>query len=183
MITLIAAIDADGIIGDSETDGLPWHCPVDLERFRALTWGANCVAGRKTWDDMPDVVMEGRRWWVVTSDVRTGCTDATEWPRRWGGWGVAQSTMTLRSGGGQHFVIAGGASIYRQSLDSGIVDRAFLTRLPIHSGGDVEWPGLPEGWGRVRSQNVQAQIVRDPHGMPDYMDDEIVFEEWVPTND
>ncbi|MBE3589221.1 MAG: dihydrofolate reductase [Firmicutes bacterium] len=50
MITIVAAVDEDGVIGAGGR--LPWHLPADLRRFRELTEGHVVVMGRKTYESI-----------------------------------------------------------------------------------------------------------------------------------
>ncbi len=45
-VSLIAAIDTEFAIGRG--NALPWHLPLDLQRFKALTINKTIVMGRKT---------------------------------------------------------------------------------------------------------------------------------------
>ena len=45
-ISLIVAMDRHALIGTK--DGLPWHLPADLERFRRITTGKTVIMGRAT---------------------------------------------------------------------------------------------------------------------------------------
>jgi dihydrofolate reductase len=45
-IVLVAALDRRGAIGKG--NALPWHLPVDLKRFKALTLGKTVLMGRRT---------------------------------------------------------------------------------------------------------------------------------------
>lgn len=182
MVTLVVSVDKEGIIGP-----IKWKCPMDLRHFRSLSWGANCIVGRRTWVDLPSIVRkcEGRRWYVVSHKSKVDCS----------GWEMCLDWVEveglMRNNDpycqGRHWVIVGGASIYRQALEEGLVDRAFITRLPVRHGGDVEWPGLPEGWEKVRSREELCSIYRlDEDGnrfnhMYDQVDPEgVTFEEWIP---
>ena len=50
IISLIAAIDRNGVIG---SDGdLPWSIPSDLKKFREITSNKPIIMGRKTWDSI-----------------------------------------------------------------------------------------------------------------------------------
>lgn len=180
MISLIVAVDEQGIIGDSDQDGLPWFCPVDLERFRMLTWDSLVVVGRKTWEDMPDSVLEGRQVLVVTSDA-TGTETEFE-PYRTEFYPL----NPIITKADQHVVIAGGRSIYESALDTeGLVGRVFITRLPIECDGDIEWPGLPDGWEKAREKEFLAKpqlLQYDTTGMKPETTTQpkVVFEEWKP---
>lgn len=46
IVSLIAALDRYRAIG--RDNGLPWHLPDDLKRFKALTLGRPVLMGRKT---------------------------------------------------------------------------------------------------------------------------------------
>ncbi|HNJ47146.1 MAG TPA: dihydrofolate reductase, partial [Novosphingobium sp.] len=64
-IFLIAAVARNGVIGSEGR--LPWHIPVDLRRFKALTMGLPMVMGRKTFDSIGKP-LPGRETIVVTRD-------------------------------------------------------------------------------------------------------------------
>lgn len=64
MITLIAAVAADGGIGCR--GNLLWHIPADLRHFKTLTMGAPVVMGRNTWESLPRRPLPGRRNIVVS---------------------------------------------------------------------------------------------------------------------
>ena len=50
IISLIAAIDKNGVIG---ADGdLPWNIPSDLKKFKEITSYKPIIMGRKTWDSI-----------------------------------------------------------------------------------------------------------------------------------
>ena len=50
-ITLIAAMDTNGLIG--KNNRLPWHLPVDLKFFKQQTLGKTILMGRKTCESLP----------------------------------------------------------------------------------------------------------------------------------
>ena len=63
MITLVAALSLDGVIG---RDGdLPWRLPDDLKRFKRLTMGCPMIMGRRTWDSIGRP-LPGRRTLVLS---------------------------------------------------------------------------------------------------------------------
>ncbi len=55
----------NGVIG--KDNGLPWHIPGDLRRFKQLTMGSAMIMGRKTFDSLPGI-LPGRRHIVMTRD-------------------------------------------------------------------------------------------------------------------
>jgi len=46
--SIICAVSLDGIIGDSETNTIPWYLPSDLKHFKALTLEKTVVMGSRT---------------------------------------------------------------------------------------------------------------------------------------
>jgi dihydrofolate reductase len=54
----IFAVNETGIIGIGNR--LPWHIPEDLVYFRKMTLGNIMIMGRKTFESIPDTVLQGR---------------------------------------------------------------------------------------------------------------------------
>jgi dihydrofolate reductase len=48
IVSFLAAMDRNLVIGDE--NGIPWHLPADLKRFRRLTLGKPIVMGRTTFE-------------------------------------------------------------------------------------------------------------------------------------
>lgn len=54
MITLIFAIDKNGLVGSTKAkNGLPWNIPEDLKFYKDKVRGQNCIMGRKTFESIP----------------------------------------------------------------------------------------------------------------------------------
>lgn len=77
-INIIVAVDREGGFGK---DGkIPWHFSEDLKHFKAITDNAVCIMGRRTYEDMIEMVkkhrkdepitelLPGRQCFVVTSN-------------------------------------------------------------------------------------------------------------------
>ena len=62
----IVAMADNGVIGRG--NGLPWHLPDDLKRFKALTMGHAMLMGRKTWDSIGRA-LPGRRSFVLSRNA------------------------------------------------------------------------------------------------------------------
>jgi dihydrofolate reductase len=158
---IVAAADND-VIG---CDGaLPWHLPQDLRRFRELTTGHVVVMGRLTYQSILARLghpLAGRTSVVVsTSLAGTGYTRA----RVAAGLPEALSLAERLAGeaGQGEFFIAGGESVYRQSLPR--ADRIYLTRVHAAVDGDrVMPPGWLDGFALVRSGRAA-----DPGATPGY---------------
>lgn len=52
MITLIAAVSENGVIGNKGK--VPWNIPGDMKRFKELTINHPVIMGRKTYESLPE---------------------------------------------------------------------------------------------------------------------------------
>ena len=126
MLTLIAAISLNGVIGhESELyPPLPWHLPEDLRHFRDTTVGGTVIMGRKTFEALGKP-LEGRRNVVLTRSkgvVIEGAETIT-------GANVARTRASIRMlDSGRAFVI-GGAQTYECALRTGLVDRMVISHV------------------------------------------------------
>lgn len=58
-LSIIVAVDTDGGFGK---DGkIPWHFPEDLKHFQKTTKGSVCIMGRKTYEDMAEMIFPKRK--------------------------------------------------------------------------------------------------------------------------
>ena len=136
MVSLIVAMSANGVIG---RDGdLPWHLPADLRYFKKPTMGHHLIIGRATWDEVGRP-LPGRIMVVVTRN-RTFEADGVLVAHS------LESALTLVRDDEEPF-IGGGAEIYRQALESEIVDRLYITRVHAEVEGDTFFPTIDlDGW-------------------------------------
>ena len=63
---MIWAQSSSGVIG--RDNGIPWHVPEDMARFKEITMGHTVIMGRTTWESLPSKFrpLPGRRNIVVT---------------------------------------------------------------------------------------------------------------------
>ena len=75
-VALVAMAD-NGVIG--RDNGLPWHLPDDLKRFKAITLGHSVLMGRRTFESIGKA-LPGRRNLVLTRNPAwnaPGCETVT----------------------------------------------------------------------------------------------------------
>lgn len=154
-ITLIVAAADNGAIG--RDNGLPWHLPEDLKRFKRLTMGKPIVMGRKTYESIGKP-LPGRQNIVVTRDRGYRADGITV---------VHDVDGALRAAGeaaeAAEIMIIGGAELFRLFLPR--ATRVHLTRVHADVDGDVHWPALDErDWRLVRRENHVADE-RHAHAM------------------
>lgn len=126
---IIAAMDEEKAIGK---DGkIPWHYPEDLKQFKDKTTGYSVLMGRKTYESLPEDFrpLPNRENIVLTRsnpdlDERVKIVNSLD--------------EAYEEAKNDKLFIAGGASVYEQTLDS--ADKMVLTRIPEKHEGDTFFP-------------------------------------------
>jgi len=162
MVTLIVAVADTGVIG--RDNGLPWHLPEDLKRFKRLTIGKPIVMGRKTYASIGKP-LPGRHNIVVTRDPNYRPEGVTV---------VHDPDAALRAAEGgpggttTEIMVIGGAELFRLFLPR--AGRIHLTRVHGDIAGDVMWPALDSREWRV--------VKRETHGADERHVYAMTFEVW-----
>ena len=148
-ISIIVALAKNLTIGVNNT--LPWRCPEDLKRFKALTMGHHMIMGRKTFDSIGRA-LPGRTTIVVTRDENLsieGCLIAHS----------LADALSLCSGDQEIFIV-GGAQIYRQAMD--LADTLHVTEIQKDVEGDAHFPMMEPGIWQEISRDVHQQSAPEP---------------------
>ncbi len=146
-IFLIYARAANGTIGKDGT--MPWHLPVDLKHFKALTMGHPMIMGRRTYESF-GAPLPGRRHIVMTRDE--GWSGPQAEIARSVGEALAMASEGNDSGS---IAIVGGAEIYALFLP--LASRVELTEIREEIHGDTHVPDLPDDWEEVARESHPAQ--------------------------
>ncbi|MBV4532413.1 dihydrofolate reductase [Pseudomonas sp. SWRI107] len=162
-LSLIAALAQNRVIGIDNS--MPWHLPGDFKYFKATTLGKPIIMGRKTWDSLgrplpgrlnivvsrqPGLQLDGAE---VFASLEQALVRAEQWAR-------AQGVAEL--------MLIGGAQLYAQALEKGLVSRMYLTRVELEPEGDAWFPAFDEAQWQLASSEAQAE-----EGKPRYH-----FEVW-----
>jgi dihydrofolate reductase len=139
-IILIAAVARNGVIGRSDTNGLPWPpYREDMDHFKAVTMGHAVVMGRNTWESIPERFrpLPGRENIIVSTTL-----DPTA--KEYEAVSVYPSLDdalddAIHFGGYEKLYIIGGARLYAEALP--IADELDLTLIDQDYDGDVRFPG------------------------------------------
>lgn len=116
-------------------NGLLWHVPADMKRFKALTLGHPVIMGRKTFESILEILgkpLPGRTSIVVTRNseyTSPGATTATS---------LEAAIRIAESEGPVEIHIGGGEELYRQVLP--LVSRMHLTLYDDNIEGDTHFP-------------------------------------------
>lgn len=165
---LIVATDEKN--GFGKGGKIPWKVPEDMAYFKKATMGGIVVMGRKTWDSLPkkfrplpgrfNVVMSRgdvpdapfRGWFEDFGDSETPAPALFVKPH------------VLPADPDRAIWFIGGAEIYKQALESGLVDEIHVTRIAGDYGCDTFFPGVPEGFALhsvdVLDGDVSSEVVR-----------------------
>lgn len=159
MITIIAAVAADGGIGKGGK--LLWHLPEDLKHFKALTHDSTIIMGRNTWESLPKRPLPGRRNIIISSNKDYNADGAEVFPS------LAEAIAATRDKTGipgkgeesceEEIFIIGGGMIYAEAIK--FADFLELTEIDdIIADADTFFPSHNrEEWNLVSSESHQEK--------------------------
>jgi dihydrofolate reductase len=141
MITLIAAVAKNGVIGQGNS--IPWHLPEDFKHFSATTRGHAVIMGSRTWLSLPQAFrpLPKRHNIIVTSNE-------TVRKHTWGENSECASSieeaLEIASRHSDEIFIIGGASIYEQTIS--LADRLVISEVDMEPEGDTHFPNIGPEW-------------------------------------
>lgn len=127
----LMACDANGVIG--QDNKIPWSCEKDTNYFRDTTLGKTLIVGRKTFDSLPQALLNERRFIVLsrktnTSDkTKTYLNSLTEFTDLYQTIGYKADPIYM----------IGGGEIADLFLQNNLVDEFILTVMSGLYNGDV----------------------------------------------
>ncbi len=154
-ISLVAAVAANGVIGDR--GALPWKLPDDLAKFRRLTTGHTVVMGRSTFQSMGRPLRD-RRNIVLSRDAGLridGCRVVHS----------REEALQAAAGEEEVFVI-GGTAVYELFLPG--AGRMHLTWIDRDVSGDARFPAVDWSRWRITAETAGAPDAEWPHRFVDY---------------
>lgn len=152
-VTVAVAVGENGVIGYE--GGMPWPRTGDMRQFKELTWGHPIVMGRSTYESIgrplpgrTSIVLTRRPDWdpgdpnvIVVADLDTALARAARLD--------------------EEVFLIGGAGVFDEALDRGLVDVMVVTHVPLSPPGDTFFaPVDPAVW-------TEVERVRHT-GTPDY---------------
>jgi dihydrofolate reductase len=138
-VIAIAAITADGMIARSAQHHTNWTSKADKQMFAAASRQAGVVIlGRTTFATFPKPLKD-RLHIVLTShpDHFVSTPGVVEYTAA----APEEILRSLEERGFSEVIIGGGASIYRQFIEAGLVDELWLTIEPVLFGEGVSLLG------------------------------------------
>lgn len=133
MINLIVAFDDKYSIG--KDNQIPWHFSEDLINFKKNTSGHVCIMGRKTWESLPDQFrpLPNRVNIVISKKIN-------EEKNKFYCFDSFLSAINFSKKMNKEIFIIGGRNIFKESLSSGLIQKAIVTHVFGDYKGDVKFP-------------------------------------------
>jgi len=156
VMSLIVARTENNVIGCD--NGMPWHLPGDLQRFKSITLGKPVIMGRKTYasigrplTERTNIVMTRSKNFMPTSGVIVARSFEQAQDMAW---------HQAKKDGVDEFFVIGGAEIFKLAL--GRADRLYLTEILATIAGDTFFAFEPKEW-RVVTREDPVQGKKDTH--------------------
>lgn len=150
ILSLIAALDRHGAIGKG--NALPWHLPVDLKRFKALTLGKPILMGRKTAQSLGRA-LPGRCNLVLTRSGRVPFDGMQAVGS------VDEAVQAARETGAAELCVIGGGEVYALCLSQAM--RLHLTHVDTAvEGADAFFPRFDADEWRVTAREAHGADLR-----------------------
>ncbi|MFT6851284.1 MAG: dihydrofolate reductase [Sphingobacteriales bacterium] len=149
-LSIIVAVAENNVIG--KDNDLIWRLPVDLKYFKKTTLGHPVIMGRKTFESFPGL-LPGRKNIIITRQKKYEVEGATV-------VSSIEKAIEICDKNDEIF-IAGGAEIYRQTLD--MVSKIYLTHVHETFKGDAFFLPLNlEVWKQTQAILVPKDD-KNPH--------------------
>ena len=147
MKIIIAALGKNHVIGAG--DKMPWWVPEEYQQFLDFITDQTVIMGRKTYEifskDLPSkrnfVVSRGRHTYPGAIVVPS-LADALQRAENFS----------------ENIFIAGGATIYKQALDLGVVEKMYLSWMKGDFSGDTFFPAFDFKQWHVEQQTDHADF-------------------------
>jgi len=138
----------DKAIGNK--NGLLWHVPADLKRFKQLTMGHPIIMGQKTFESIIEILgkpFPGRTNIVLTRDPEFSAEGAKV------SFSIEEAIKIAQSENPTEIHVGGGGEIYRQMLP--LVSRLHITWFFDEKEGDTFFPDFEDEFEIVTEHPVQ----------------------------
>lgn len=143
MLSIIVAVAENNVIG--KDNGLIWHLPEDLKRFKTLTSGHTIIMGRKTFESLGRI-LPNRKHIILCNDMEMDIQNENV--------EILEDISMLDKyidSDEENFVI-GGATIYRLLMP--YANKLYLTLIHKEFNGDVYFPEIKQDeWNIIDRQD------------------------------
>lgn len=145
-ISLIAAVAENGVIGNGPD--IPWSVKGEQLIFKALTYNQWLLVGRKTFESMG--LLDNRKYAVISTTIKS--VDSANILH----FNSIELALTEMAKITDHLFIAGGAEIYRQTIQ--YADYLHLSTIHSLPCGNILFPKIPDNFEMLFEQSFQSNI-------------------------
>ena len=149
-VALIVAMDLERGIG--KNNDLMWHLPKDMRFFKETTLGQVVVMGRKNWDSIPEKYrpLSNRENVVLTRNKKFSSDDCVVLHDLVEVWEKYQDEEE------RTVFIIGGGEIYRQAIESGLIEEMYITHVSGTYNAETFFPQF-----NLKNWSVKALLEQD----------------------
>lgn len=133
--SVIAAVAMNGVIGNSQTNDIPWKLSADLKHFKKYTLGKTVIMGSTTFNSLKKPLKD-RRNVVLTRPAFCFPDQSARLPGADVFYHSLSSAMFSEQG---EQVVIGGAHVYREALQWQ-PHELVITIVDLEPEGDVRFP-------------------------------------------
>jgi len=165
MITMIAATDKNGLIGNNGK--LPWNIPEDMAFFKKITTNNIVVMGRKTYISIGQP-LKNRVNVIISTSVAENFNRERPIQEYNSDVIVLNSFDQIKdlyftTNQFKDIFIIGGRSIYKQSLDQAIPEKLLISRINEEFEGNEFLPEIPKNYSFVQCFRISERVVVDEY--------------------
>ncbi len=140
-ISIIVAFDKNFLIGND--DKIPWFLPADLSYFKKKTLNKPVIMGKKTFNSIVKILKKPlpKRFNIVLSRKNGVEKDNLIFATSFFQAVLeAQKFLKKNKNDEKEIFIIGGASVYKQAMELGLVDRIYATYIDGEFDGNIFFP-------------------------------------------
>jgi dihydrofolate reductase len=143
---IISAMAKNRVIGTK--NGLPWSIPEEYQHFLKSIQGNVMLMGRKSWDIFHKDLADTEANIIISrsSLIRDAITAES-----------LDEALNKAESFQRDIYIAGGASIYQQALEAGLVDEMHLSFLSQTHKGDAFFPEFDKSEWSIKDEQHYPQ--------------------------
>lgn len=165
MITMIAATDKNGLIGNNGK--LPWNIPEDMNFFKKITTNNIVVMGRKTYISIGKP-LKNRVNVIISTSILENFNREKPIQEYNSDLIVLKSFDQIKdeyftTNHSKDIFIIGGRSIYKQSFDQAIPEKLLISRIDGEFEGNEFLPDIPKNYSFKQCFRISERVVVDEY--------------------
>lgn len=156
MITLLVAIDKNGLIGNNGK--LPWNIPEDMKFFKTITNNQIVVMGRKTYISIGNP-LKNRVNVVLSKSIVKNYDEIKSIKDYLSDTIIFNSIEDIKKLNIKDYFVIGGRSIYKEYLENLIPDKILISNISGEFDGNEYFPEIPKEYYFTQSFKISDRVV------------------------